>query len=137
MNAKISEIKNRVLAAEKGLDPAIIRTLAQNKVNLFHLPGEKIFSKAEFLKTAARVFSFPDYFGENWDAFEECLNDLDWSPLEEYIVVYDQWEAFQKADPEGFETARDILKTAVENRADQGITLHLVLERNRSVFART
>ncbi len=24
----------------------------------------------------AQVFSFPDYYGRNWDAFDECIADL-------------------------------------------------------------
>lgn len=25
----------------------------------------------------ARVFSFPDYYGRNWDAFDECIDDIE------------------------------------------------------------
>jgi RNAse (barnase) inhibitor barstar len=25
----------------------------------------------------AQVFSFPDYYGRNWDAFDECIADVD------------------------------------------------------------
>jgi RNAse (barnase) inhibitor barstar len=32
--------------------------------------------KASFLEAAARDLGFPDYFGRNWDAFEECLRDF-------------------------------------------------------------
>lgn len=30
------------------------------------------------LNEIAKKFNFPDYFGCNWMALDECLNDLDW-----------------------------------------------------------
>ncbi len=32
--------------------------------------------KASFLAACARDLRFPEYFGHNWDAFEECLRDF-------------------------------------------------------------
>lgn len=32
--------------------------------------------KASFLGACAQDLQFPDYFGRNWDAFEECLRDF-------------------------------------------------------------
>lgn len=41
--------------------------------------------KATFLAACARDLAFPDYFGGNWDAFEECLRDLTGAPI---LVVW-------------------------------------------------
>lgn len=35
-------------------------------------------SKVELLDFLGKKLSFPNYFGGNWDAFEECLADLSW-----------------------------------------------------------
>ena len=35
----------------------------------------------------ATVFQFPDYFGENYNAFNDCITDLDWLPAEGYLFV--------------------------------------------------
>jgi RNAse (barnase) inhibitor barstar len=34
----------------------------------------------------AASFQFPWYFGENWDALDECLNDLAWLPARSYLL---------------------------------------------------
>ncbi|WLB85164.1 barstar family protein [Bradyrhizobium elkanii] len=33
-------------------------------------------SKAALLATLAAQLRLPDYFGNTWDAFEECIRDL-------------------------------------------------------------
>jgi RNAse (barnase) inhibitor barstar len=42
--------------------------------------AQNITSKKVLFATFATSLSFPDYFGGNWDAFEECLRDLSWLP---------------------------------------------------------
>ena len=46
-----------------------------------------------------RHCSFPHYFGQNWDALDECLNDLEWLPGTCYVLgVFD---AAQVLEAEG------------------------------------
>jgi hypothetical protein len=35
----------------------------------------------------ARGFAFPDYFGSNWPALDECLSDLGWIPSPSYLLL--------------------------------------------------
>ncbi|HEY5127851.1 MAG TPA: barstar family protein [Bradyrhizobium sp.] len=47
-----------------------------------------IAGKQELFATLAKQLSFPDYFGENWDAFEECLRDLSWLPTGLVVLTH-------------------------------------------------
>lgn len=44
------------------------------------LDGRLLGDKATLLAELGRVLDFPDYYGGNWDALEECLADLSWRP---------------------------------------------------------
>ncbi|HHY55368.1 MAG TPA: barstar family protein [Chloroflexi bacterium] len=95
---------------------------------LFQLDGRRARDKASFLQAAAAVMHFPDYFGRNWDAFEECINDLSWAPAHGYVLVYEHvwWLACEQ--PAAWRMARAILQDACRNRASQA-TPFLVLLR--------
>jgi hypothetical protein len=48
----------------------------------------KIESKAELLALLARAIPLPDYFGQNWDALEECLGDLEWLDRRKMVLIH-------------------------------------------------
>ena len=99
--------------------------------------GKKCKTKAGLLVEFSRVFSFPDYFGHNWDALEECLADLEWLPAKGYLVVVpDADQVLTKPDEEDdFETFVEILSEAGEawslKESDEvtgnGLPFHAVL----------
>src|ERR1700730_8260575 len=52
--------------------------------------GRKATTEPAFFDECAAAWQFPYYFGENWDAFEECLADLEWLPAEAYMFCVTQ-----------------------------------------------
>lgn len=46
-------------------------------------------SKEVLFATFAELLKFPDYFGNNWDAFDECIQDLSWLPNGPVVVKHD------------------------------------------------
>lgn len=42
------------------------------------LDGRCLANKQDLLYEIGRTLDFPDYYGANWDALEECLLDLGW-----------------------------------------------------------
>jgi hypothetical protein len=98
--------------------------------------GAKCKTKAGLLSEFARVLSFPDYFGHNWDGLEECLIDLEWLPAKGYVVlVTDADQVLLKPDEEDdYETFIEILAEAGEGWSSHrdeangaGIPFHTVL----------
>ncbi len=56
---------------------------------------------------------FPDYFGRNWDALDECIRDLNWlAPVQ---VVIDHDDVPLKNDLERLEIYLSILYDAVDH----------------------
>lgn len=80
----------------------------------FWLDGSQVHDKDAFLERCAEEFTFPSYFGHNWDALADCLNDLSWAPTTRgYLVVYDDWRELESAAPETFRTAVSVFESAV------------------------
>jgi hypothetical protein len=43
---------------------------------------------ADPLGSIARALDFPDWFGANWDALEDCLSDLSWRRGDGHVLIF-------------------------------------------------
>jgi len=79
-----------------------------------HIDGSKIERKEQLLNALATALRLPKSFGHNWDALEECLNDLE-GDGEGYVIYYDHIDGLLGAHPDQFETLVESLRDAVES----------------------
>jgi len=63
--------------------------LAEHGITARVLRGKRMRTKHDLFEEVALHLSFPDYFGRNWDALAECLEDLEWLRGLTYAVVID------------------------------------------------
>jgi RNAse (barnase) inhibitor barstar len=99
----------------------------ENGFAFFLLRGNEIRSKADFLSRAAADLSFPDYFGNNWDAFEDCLTDMTGHEAYGYVLLFDDFGPFAEHSPDEFHTALEILKDSAVFWADKQKTFVVLL----------
>ncbi len=78
----------------------------------FVLDAAGIEDKATFLASAAAAMQLPAYAARNWDAFEECVNDLSWAPAEAYLLLIEGGLKLRARAPAVIETAMAILRDA-------------------------
>ena len=78
------------------------------------IKGAKCRTTAGLMKEFARALDFPDYFGHNWDALEECLADLEWMPAKGYILLIVDAAQVLPDDEDEYETFLEILSDAGE-----------------------
>jgi hypothetical protein len=67
------------------------------------------------LNNLASALGFPDWFGHNWDALEDCLTDLSWRDAPGYVLLI---ESPRPGDDLGI--LIDILRSSAEFWAGRG-----------------
>ena len=101
----------------------LIVTAGKRAESVVHPPTGFVLKiiKGRHCKTPANLFAefaqalrFPDYFGHNWDALEECLADLEWLPAKGYILLITDAEGVLPDHEEEYETFLEILRDAGE-----------------------
>jgi hypothetical protein len=73
--------------------------LIERGLGLVRIDAGAIEDEGGLMDALAVGFSFPDYFGRNWDAVDECLRDLSWLPAAGYVLVVKDAERLWKRDP--------------------------------------
>ena len=75
--------------------------------------GRKMRRVGDLFDEMSAALQFPYYFGENWPAFNECLADMDWLPMNLgiVIVVYDALDVLDDA----VDTELAVLVHSIEN----------------------
>ena len=77
-----------------------------------------VSSKFDVFKTFSSALKFPSYFSENWDSFDECINDLSWLDVEKVILIHQDWPNNNLSENT---TYLDIIDRAVTNCESQNL----------------
>ena len=97
------------------------------KLAFYHLEGAKIEGKEQFLNHASVVLHFPSDCGKNWDAFYDCLTDMEWAPAAGYLVYFDHTDAFASHHESQLETVVELFQDAVDFWKGEGKAMLVVL----------
>jgi RNAse (barnase) inhibitor barstar len=77
--------------------------------------------KTSFLERTAETLAFPAWFGQNWDAFFDCLADLSWRPARGYVLLLEHADTMRRDAPEALDTALAILGDAASAWESRGV----------------
>ena len=93
----------------------------------FHatISGLKCQTLRGFYTQIANALHFPDYFGKNLDALEECLLDLSWLAEKEVSLTISNRSYFlENETDENREFVAEIFEAAVEKEGEKQFSLH-------------
>ena len=110
------------------------------------LRGDRCATKRGLLQEWGAALQFPYYFGGNWDAFEECVNDLGWLPARSYVLAVTRAENLL-SEGDDFVTLLHILDAAATRWAGGAgpgsdhpglpISLHVIFQSEQEKEAET
>lgn len=77
-------------------------------------------STQALLDEVSAAFQFPSYFGENWDALDECMSEIDWLPIEGGIllVVKDAGDVLVAERPDTLAVFVEVLQRSAREYAN-------------------
>src|SRR6266404_5183947 len=81
--------------------------------------GKKSRDMSSMFNEFSAVLQFPYYFGENWNALDECLNDLEWLPADNYVIfITDANHLLVDETPDDFRAIVSALEQAGQEWSD-------------------
>jgi RNAse (barnase) inhibitor barstar len=76
--------------------------------------------KDALLSRFASALAFPQWFGGNWDALEDCLTDLAWRAGERHVLLIEGFEELRALHPDDFGVLLDILASGAQYWKERG-----------------
>lgn len=80
-------------------------------LDIAHISLGAVGTKEELLRRFASALGFPEWFGANWDALEDCLTDMSWRPADGYVLVVDGIPGLEELASDDRDTLFDILRS--------------------------
>jgi RNAse (barnase) inhibitor barstar len=83
---KIPDPRTQSIVHEKVLTANELKYLKETfEVREWDATG--VATNKEMLTQIGELWDFPSYYGQNWDAFVDCLSDLSWIPASRFAFV--------------------------------------------------
>ena len=80
-----------------------------------HIDFAAVSSEREVHELFAHSLHFPDYYGYNWDAFQEVLTDLEWFP---HRLILSSTEHLRTTVPRAYEMLQGIFNNCTDDYPD-------------------
>ena len=96
---------------------AIEDALRGSEIGLGRIALQDVTHKVALLRRIAAGLEFPAWFGENWDALEDCLTDLSWRAGDGHVLLV---EGFQSLPADDLGVLIDVMSAAAEFWAGRG-----------------
>jgi RNAse (barnase) inhibitor barstar len=106
---------------------AVEASARRKKLAFFHVDGRNVQRKEQLMTALATALRLPAHFGQNWDALEECLIDLEPVDGPGYLLLYDHIDGLMQSHPDQFETLVEILRDAVASWQEDDTVMTVVL----------
>ncbi|TAG05413.1 MAG: hypothetical protein EAZ43_02720 [Betaproteobacteria bacterium] len=84
-------------------------------------------SKKALMEALGTSLKLPKHYGQNWDAFADCVMDADWAKAAGYTVLVLDSAAAQKRFGEDWDTLTDILEEACDWWGERDKAFHVVM----------
>jgi len=75
----------------------------------------RVVGKDALFDRFAAALAFPEWFGANWDALQDCLSDLSWREGRGQLLVIDGFEALQAASPDDCGVLLEVLAESADH----------------------
>jgi len=95
---------------------------------VFRVDLSRVRDKQGLLETIGRDMAFPEWYGCNWDALADCLNDLGWRPAEGFLVMLEHSDLIHARAAAELATALQIFAEAADNWREQGVGLWCLVD---------
>jgi|APFre7841882630_1041343.scaffolds.fasta_scaffold114337_1 RNAse (barnase) inhibitor barstar len=83
--------------------------------------------KKDLLARIGAALGFPDWFGGNWDALYDCLDDLSWLKATGHLIVIENASALRVKSQEDFVTLLDVFEETARSWQARGVTFQVIV----------
>ncbi|MDO8418743.1 MAG: barstar family protein [Rubrivivax sp.] len=110
-------------------DPGpLLRAAEANGCAVFRINLGTAHDKAGMLDMIGKAMHFPEYFGHNFDALADCLNDFAWQPAEGYFVLLENCDGIHGHAESDFVATLQVFEQAADEWREQGIPFWCFVE---------
>jgi len=98
---------------------AVAKAATKAGLALLRVDLKGVRDKRGLLEAIATALKFPEWFGDNWDALEDCLTDLSWLRARGYVLVLEHCAELGKHAPRELDVAVDVFESVAEYWQEQ------------------
>jgi hypothetical protein len=95
---------------------------------LLEVSLDGVADKDALLRQFAASLGFPDWFGGNWDALEDCLTDLSWHAAAGFVLLLPGADTLAALHADDYGVLIDVLASCAQYWRERGVPFFAVCD---------